>query len=245
MSYDDYYGRASLPTPFDPSVYGDDFTLQLKRDLLSETNDRIVEQVDILYPYRDAVMRSVLEEVEFQLAHRSEHNAVRQQMLQDYLESGSVTLNDLHDSILEKMSYGIHDSAEAGYMLTSLPEEFDGVEVKKLTQFGMSLRDFHHEAFKTLGAFHRAMHDRPELGIKDVMCYQDATEVYKEIPVAGAAPIGVFKQPLAVCEQNGQIIQLMTRGSYVTLPYRDKESEHKIISLQQYVRRYKPDSTAA
>ncbi len=242
LSYEEYYSREGLPTPFDPSVYSDDFTVQLKRDLLSETNSKIVEEIDVRYPHRDAVMRAVLEEVEFQIDHRSQHNEVRQQMLQEYLESGTVVPGELHDSILEKMCYGTHDSAEAGYILTSLPEDFDGIEVKKLTHFGMSLRDFHHEAYKTLGAFHRAIHDRPELGVTDIVCYQNAPEVYKEIPVAGAAPIGVFKQPLALCEQNGQVVELMTRGSYVTLPHRDKENEYKIISLQQYLRRCQPSS---
>lgn len=240
LTYDQYYSHDSLPTPFDPTVYGDNFTVQLKRDLLAETNYKIAEQVDIRYPHRDAVMRAVLEEVEFQIDHRAQHNMARQHMLQEFLESGQIVPSEQLNAMVEKISYGTHDAAEAGYLLTSLPEEFDGVEVKKLTEFGMSLSEFHYEAYKTLGDFHRAMNNRPELGVTAVECYQNAPETFKQIPVAGAAPIGVFKQPLALCEQNGQLIELMTRGSYVVLPDGDGNSEHKIISLQQYVRRSRP-----
>lgn len=243
LSYEQYYAHDALPTPFDPSVYGEDFTLRLKRDLLGETNYKIAEDIDFRYAHRDAVMRAVLEEVEFQINHRAEHNLTRQQMLQGYLESGQISPSEQLDRIVEKVSYGTHDAAEAGYLLTSLPEEFDGVEVKKFTQFGMSLSKFHYEAYKTLGAFHRAMNNSPELGVTGVEQYNNAPETFKQIPVASAAPIGVFKQPFALCEQNGQLIELMTRGSYVVLPHDDGSNEHKIISLQQYVRRARPSSS--
>lgn len=242
LSYEEYYRHDALPTPFDPSVYGENFTTQLRRDLLAETNYAIAEQVDVLYPHRDAVMRAVLEEVEFQINHRAEHNMIRQQMLQEYLESGVILPSQQLDSIIEKISYGTHDAAEAGFLLTSLPEDFDGLEVKKFTQFGMTLSAFHHEAYKTLGAFHRAMNNNPELGVTNVECYRNAPETFKQIPVAGAAPIGVFKQALARCEQNGREIELVTRGSYVSLPYTNGSIEHKVISMQQYVRRYRPST---
>lgn len=242
LTFDEYYNHESLPTPLDPSVYGEDFNTKLRNKLLYETNLRVVDKVDILYPYRDAVMRAVLEEVEFQLDHRAEHNHVRQEIINQYIKSGTFNPNRQFRSIVEKMRYGTHNAAEAGYILTSLPEEFDGVEVKKFTKFDMELQEFHYEAYKTLGVFQRTLHNDSELGVTDVRCVRNIPESFKEIDVAGAAPVGVFKQPLAICDQNGQTIELITRGSYVTLPHRGRQDEHKIISMQQYVRRYRPEN---
>lgn len=240
IEYDEYYSSKQLPTPFDPSVYGDGFNERLRNDLVGSTMSRLDEQIDESYPYKDVVKSSVLSEVDYQLKHRAEHNVARLQMLEWYMESGEVSRSDARlNEIIEKMRYGVHDAAEAGYMLSCMPEEFDGVEVKKYTNFGMSREEFRHEAYKTIGAFHRAKQEDPELGVSHVECVKGSSADYKQLKVDGVAPMRIVKQTLAEFEQRGSTFELVTRGSFVPLPHPHKleRPEHKIISLQQYVRR--------